>query len=793
MAEDSFFEEVEAADSPRAWMNDKKFVLVKSIDELKQIVDKAIDAKLCALDLETNGLNTKVYEGVCHLKIAGFALSIDGETGYYAPVNHIKDNLPEQPTYDEIKRLCANCVTCYHHAKYDAECLWTIDIQVDKSDQFEDTMILAYLDDDDAAAKGKSLKDCSKRYLNMEMIKFDELFPHIKKSKIKAKDIEKNLAKLHPEEVLKYAACDAIITRLLFDKLKHNINEQPLIYKIDKALVPALRLLERNRVRIDTEYLKDLDKKVEQEMHALAEKVFKIVGYAFSFTAPREVGRALFEKLKVKGGSKTKTGEWATKKDILEKLEDNHPVVKDIIRYKQLDTLRRRYIGPLSTNVDHLSEAKFQFDACRVAGGRFACPGGKAADGYTGVNVQSTPKKRDETMPNLRSAFIARPGYKMVGIDYDGQEMRIAANLSGEENLFKIFNHPDPDERKPHRKLAQDIYHVKEPTKIQYAICKSVNFQTLYGGSGRSIAKKVDIPETEGMRMQKKFFEVNPFLKKWIVGQKKYVKKYGYVKTYFGRIRRVPFAKSNDRRMIGYAERLSINAPIQGTAGDIMRLAIINLTTLLRKKEWLDDCRLLLTIHDELIFEVREEKLDEIVPELLAVMTSIKGKNWKAILEASAEYGNSWASDTPFIIGEEARKRIEDLKAEQEVEKEAKRKEREKQKPVEEPEQKEDPKKEEQTTTDWEPKEKEENPQLSAAERKVVKEPEPDDKDTYKYVVSDPLLRCKVDEVYELIQKCPGDLKLILLDERNTRLLPRDVVIKIDPEKFYELASARGV
>jgi len=307
--------------------------------------------------------------------------------------------------------------------------------------------------------------------------------------------------------------------------------------------------------------------------------------------------------------------------------------------------------------------------------------------------------------------------------------------------------------------------------------------------------------ETEGMRMQKKFFEINPNLKKWIASQKKYVRKNGYVKTYFGRIRRVPFAKGGDRRMLGYAERLSINAPIQGTAGDIMRLAIVNLTTMLRKKDWLDDCHILLTIHDELVFEVKEEKLDEIVPELLAIMTSIRGKNWQVTLEASAEFGESWAADKPFVLGAEARKRIEETRAQQEAEKEAKRKAREAQKalePKEEPkqktEQKEEPKKEAQTeASDWNPKEKEQDPQLGAADRKVIKEPEPDDESSYKYVVSDPLLRCKVDEIYELIEKCPGELKLVLLDERNTRLLPRNLNVKIDPEKFYELASSRGV
>lgn len=786
MPEESFFDEPEEQTGLRAWMNDCEFILIESPEQLKEVVDEAIKAGLCALDLETTGLNNKVYDGVCQGKIVGFCLSVDGVKGYYAPINHREDNLPEEPVIAEIKRLCENCITCYHHAKFDTEFLWTVGINVDKSAMFEDTQILVYLDNDDLAKlKGKGLKDSAVRYLGMEMIQFSDLFPKVRGKK--KSEMEFRFDKLHPEECIRYAASDAIVTYRLFQKLKHNIKEQPVIYKIDKALIPALRIMERNRVRIDTEYLKKLKVEVEAEMVELAEKVFKIVGHTFSFTAPREIGFALFEKLKLPGGKKTKkSDQWATGEDDLEHLKDKHPVVNHILRYKSLDTLVRRYIGPLSVNVDHLSEAKFQFDACRVAGGRFACPGGKPDQGYTGVNAQSTPKKREEDKPNIRKAFIPREGFRIVDIDYGGQELRIVANIAKEQNLFRIFKDPDPKERKPHRKLAQDVFNVAEPTKTQYAIAKSTNFQTLYGGSGKSIARKVGIAETEGMRIQKRLFEQNPILKAWIDQQKRYVKKHNYVKTYFGRIRRIPFANSDNSKMRAYAERLSVNAPIQGTAGDIMRIAIVNITSMLKKKGWEEDCHILLTIHDELVFEVREEKIDIIVPELIRTMASIGGKDWEVELEVEVEIGDSWACDQEYVLGESHK---EEMLQKLQKEREQKRKEVAEEKAKQKQE---EPKKEEVTIKkeDWDP---EKSPKMQPSQRKVIKEPIPDDENSYKYVVSDPLLRCKVIELSEIIKKCAGDKRLVLVDERNTPLLPNDLIIKVNPEKFYDLSSSRGV
>lgn len=787
MPEDSFFDEPEEQTGLKVWMNDCEFNLVESPEQLKEIVDTAIASKLCALDLETDGLNNKVYDGLCQGKIVGFALSSDGKKGYYAPINHKEGNLPEEPVIAEIKRLCENCVTIYHNAKFDTEFLWTVGIEVDKSSMFEDTQVLVYLDNDDLAKlKGKGLKPSALRYLGMEMIEFTDLFPKMKGKKKAEMDLR--FDKLHPEECVRYAASDAIVTYRLFQHLKHNIKEQPVVYKIDKALIPALRQMERNRVKINTEYLKGLKEQVEKEMVELAEKVYKIVGHQFSFTAPREIGFALFEKLKLPGGIKTKTGQWKTGESDLEHLMDKHPVVGNIVRYKKLDTLVRRYIGPLSENVDHLSEAKFQFDACRVQGGRFACPGGDPSQGYTGVNVQSTPKKREEDMPNIRKAFIARPGFKIIDIDYGGQELRIAANIAKETNLFTIFKDPDPKERKPHRKLAQDVFNVKEPTPVQYAIAKSTNFQTLYGGGGKAIARKVGIAETEGMRIQKRFFELNPKIKAWIDFQKKYVKKHNYIKTYFGRIRRIPFANSSEKKMVAYAERLSINSPIQGTAGDIMRIAIVNVTSLIKKKGWEDDCRILLTIHDELVFEVREERIDEITPELIKTMSSIGGKDWEVELEVEAEIGDSWSCDKPYVLGEDHK---EKMIATLQKEREQKRQEVAEKKAQEQEEKKQlDIPKQEDITEDWEPGK---NPDLQPSKKRVIKQPEPDDENSYKYVVSDPLLRCKVDELSEIIKKCPGEKRLILVDERNTPLLPVEIVVKVNPEKFYELSSSRGV
>lgn len=419
---DKLFSEMNTIDpDPLPWMKEKNFVLIKDLDVLKEVVEKAIESKLCALDLETQGLDNRIKMGRTVHQIVGYCLSYDGETGYYVPVRHMVENpvtgLPEKHpdnlapllVAQVIKELCENCRMIYHNSAFDLEFLYGSEAHFEDPpvSMFEDTMILDYLKD--STSKNHGLKALSKEYLDMEMIELSDLFP------VSSKD--KDFSKLDPnlKSTLYYAGSDAICTYLLFDYLKdYGYVEQPQVYRVEKSCVHALRWTERNRMTVDTFYTHNLLEEVKaltencqntiyQELSAALRLDEDVVRQRYDINSPKQLGAALvdlqkmspaFSKIELprtENSGQVQTNN-AAMDSLTEKYGDEFPFFALVKTMRSLQKVEGTYIRPIHENADSQdSTIRFSFQAHRVDTGRFSASKGKPEHGYSGINVQSVP------------------------------------------------------------------------------------------------------------------------------------------------------------------------------------------------------------------------------------------------------------------------------------------------------------------------------------------------------------------------------------------------------------------
>lgn len=663
------------------WMQEKVFVLVEDLDLLTEVVDAAIEAGACVVDIESQGLDTRMYVqedgkvGPNH-KIVGFALCYDGEVGFYVPVRHTSEdsniahpdngNLPLDATFAQINRLLTLCKTIYHNSNFDLEIMHAEGLQVPNEltdwDKFDDTQIMGWLIDSNRKRIG--LKALTNDILGWKMIEFKSLFPKEAKKKLRFDE-------LHPEEAYIYASSDSICTYHLWLQFKDhpNLAKQKVIHRVEKMLVTVLRTMVRNQFLIDTEYLKGLDADLEAKCEEYVAEIRRLCDDpSLSVDSPKQLGEVLFDKLGIPTEAKTATGQWKTDRQTLEDLDKKYngkyPALTMVVKYRQMQKLRGTYIHNLIHNVDQFSQARFGIQACGAPTGRFAAPGGKGDQGYSGCNAQAIPKvKKDK--PNIRKAFIARPGFVIAAIDFAGVELRIAGNLSREKKWIDEFAHAEcvakygdkydiinPSPLWHHcpycHKKVGDIHSqtseavfgtAEEPYRSK---SKGVNFGILYGAGGKTLAANIGVTTDEGYRIQKTFLDNLPGIKRWIKRQHKQAHKTQEVATAFGRLRLVPEVGSDEKRLVAFGERTAVNSPIQGTSADITKIAMVGCHRLIKKNGWGEDCRILLTVHDEIVFEVRDSMKEEILPALGLVMCKCAPKGWGIPLTVDIEYGRSW-------------------------------------------------------------------------------------------------------------------------------------------------------
>jgi len=646
----------------KEWMEECSFNLVRTREEFTDLVDKLIGLGLCALDLETTGLNTRVgRDGKPATKIVGVCLAESKYVGYYVPVSHEdrEYNLPYDFVVRELGRLVKNCRCIYHFFKFDGQVLHNHGIDVADESMYEDTHLMAGVDD--ASSRDRGLKKLSESKLGREMIGIAKLGVTSGKKKLIRFDL------VPPQIAVYYGCSDAMNTFGLYEHFTLSLDEQDpdrkggpwAVYeKIEKRCQFAVMEMERNLCRLDIEYLQKKREELVGRMRTCTSAIYEAAGREVDINSPKQLGVMLFEEMGIKYPEREKTasGQYKTDEGTLMKIADT-PVVKMILEYRGLEKIVGTYVDNFLNNVDEDGFVKFQLNQLRADTGRFSASGGKGLheDGYSGVNCQNIPKP-DEDDPNaldLRGAIVAREGYKILTIDYSGEELRIAANFSREPKWLDVFQRGSGD---LHLMTAKVIYNdpsmTAEKNKKERSKGKTLNFLTLFGGGASRFAAQAKIPFETARKMIINFFRGYPALKKWIDAEIKRSRKRGYSKTAFGRRRPLKeFYAATDKKVQAKGDRCAVNSAVQGSGADIIKIALYRCWKWIRDNGYGDDVRMLMPIHDEIVFEVREDKMDFFVPELCEIMKMrdlVEALGWVVPLEVDAEYGDSFHVDRDY-------------------------------------------------------------------------------------------------------------------------------------------------
>jgi len=654
-------ENVKTLTAEKPWMKERTFILAKTVEEVKAFIDQAIATGKCVIDLETTGLSARKKKEkdpitgeikiVPATKIVGVGLCYDPKMGMYIPLNHKIDpecNLPFDAVMEEVRRLVAFCVTIYHNAKFDVGQLKHYGIYPETYKDFADTQILARLYD--AGFKELKLKVLSEKLLNQPMIKFSEITQSTNRFDL-----------VSPLTGYIYGVSDCVCTMDLYNFFMASeiIQDQSVIHNLERRIVFCVLEIESNYIKTDTAYLQGLKDKAEKRIAEIEKEIFELAGHTFNLGSPQQLGKVLFEELKFKCEGKTESGQYATDNAALIKLAATYPICKKIIGYRCLEKSLGTYIKNLLLNQDDDGCIKLGFHQVGTETGRFSSPGGQGIDidGYCGVNVQSIPKSTKdndsgEELPDIRKAFIARPGKTIVAADFENEEMRVAANLSRETTWINAVNNGVDFHTATGAGIAGKP--IDKITPAERALGKTTNFLALYLGGARSLAAKAEISENEAKRVLTAFYAAVPRLKAYQNNEIKKARKLKYVKTIFGRKR--PLAKlydSGDRASENHADRAAVNMCIQGCCADLMKTAMSKTYAWIHRNNLQDDIKVLITMHDELVFEITTEKIELYVPELAKIMMLPEIINdvlhWPLPLTVDVKYGDSWRVKKKFF------------------------------------------------------------------------------------------------------------------------------------------------
>jgi len=422
-----------------------------------------------------------------------------------------------------------------------------------------------------------------------------------------------------------------------YEKLSKEIKERNLttVYEeIEKPIIPIVEKMKTDGVKVDTEILKKLLVEYGREAKKLEEKIWQIAGKEFNVNSPKQLGEILFVTLglKAKNQKKTSTGAFSTKESELEKLRDEHPVIEDILNYRELKKLLSTYIEPIPTLVDKNSRLHATFVQTGTTTGRMSSEN---------PNLQNIPNK-NELGQNIRRAFIAEKGNELLSLDYSQIELRIAAFLSGDEKLISIFKNGED----VHTAVASEVFGVSKDqvTKEMRRRAKVINFGVMYGMGVNALRTNLGTDRAAAQKFLTDYFEKFSGLASYLEKVKKETAERGYTETLFGRRRYFEGIKSKLSFIRASAERMAINAPIQGTEADIVKLAMIRLDEFIKAESLENKARLILQVHDELVYEIEKGIAKNIMPKIKKIMESVVSpeKSRGIVCIAEAKVGNNW-------------------------------------------------------------------------------------------------------------------------------------------------------
>lgn len=410
--------------------------------------------------------------------------------------------------------------------------------------------------------------------------------------------------------------------------------------QIEKPLTPVIDKMEKMGVLIDTKILSGLAKKYRAELEDIEKSIYKKVGHEFNVSSPKQLGEVLFDELKIVPDRMKKTagGQRSTRESELEKMRDMHPIIADILEYRELKKLLGTYIDNLPLMLDAENRLHAEFVQTGTVTGRMSSQN---------PNLQNIPL-RSERGRAIRHAFVASNGFTLVGLDYSQIELRLAAILSSDEKLCKIFK----DGRDVHTEVAAQVFGVA-PEKVDAEMrrrAKIINFGILYGMGVNALRAQLGSTTAEAHQFLEEYFSTFKTLSEYLESTRGFARKNGYTETLFGRRRQFPDMKSSLPYVRAQAERMAINAPIQGTQADIIKLAMVRVDEMLAKENANTDAYLLLQVHDELVYEIRTERVGELAPKIRAIMESVLANDdTRGVpIVATMKQGPDWGDMAPL-------------------------------------------------------------------------------------------------------------------------------------------------
>lgn len=462
--------------------------------------------------------------------------------------------------------------------------------------------------------------DIAREYLGMNVPAFDEIFPKTKKSETPSDEI--------PENILKYACYNAYVAYKAKDALTEKLKETEMLDIYNNVEIPltyALYDMEQAGIMVAGDKLKEYGERLKTGIDALEKDIFAEAGHEFNINSPKQLGEILFGEMQLPGGKKTKTG-YSTSASVLEKLEPDYPFVSKILEYRQLTKLKSTYADGLAVYIGEDNRIHGKFNQTITATGRISS---------TEPNLQNIPVR----MPlgrEIRKVFIPKEGCVFIDADYSQIELRILAHMSDDKNLIDAYNHS----KDIHAATASLVFHVplEEVTKEQRSNAKAVNFGIVYGISSFGLSNDLSISRKEAEQYIKDYFISYPGIKNYLDNSVKEAKEKGYSVTMFGRRRPIPELTSGNFMQRQFGERVAMNSPIQGSAADIMKIAMINVAKELKEKDL--KSKIVLQVHDELLIEAYENEVEQVKDILKRNMEQAAHLN--VPLDVDVQVGNNW-------------------------------------------------------------------------------------------------------------------------------------------------------
>ena len=590
-----------------------EYKLIENETEANELADFLLTNEIFSLDTETTSIEA------LDAKLVGLSFSTEDFRAWYVPVSRETEKAKKileifRPVYENPKILKVG-----QNLKYDLTVLANYGIHL--SGPLFDTMLAHYLIQPELRHNMDYLAEI---YLNYKTIHIEELIGPKGRG-------QKNMGDLEPKDIYKYACEDADVTLRLMKPLAEELRKNSLeevFQNIEMPLMPVLARMERNGVVLDTDTLKEVENDFTARLQTLEKDIYKLAGHEFTINSPRQVGEVLFGELKLSEKvKKTKSGQYSTSEEVLRDLHSKHPIVQKILDYRGLKKLLSTYVEALPKLINPATgHIHTSFNQAVTATGRLSS---------SNPNLQNIPV-RGEDGREIRKAFIPEAGEIFFSADYSQIELRIMAHLSGDEHMIETFNAGHD----VHAATAARIFHkdIKDISKDERRKAKTANFGIIYGISAFGLAERMDVSRTEAKELIDSYFEMYPKIKDYISKAVDTAREKGYIETEFGRRRYLPDINSRNAVVRGYAERNAVNAPIQGTAADIIKIAMI------RVQQRLDaegcKARMMLQVHDELNFSVPTDEFDKVKR---IVIEEMQGAYKMSVpLEADCGEGKNW-------------------------------------------------------------------------------------------------------------------------------------------------------